>query len=810
MVTISQALTLAFQTYQTGQIAQAEFICQQILQLQPNCTEALQLLGSMAHQVGKLPEAIFYYRQIVALNPDRADAHYSLAAALHQQGDLIAAITQYQQAIARQPDFAPALYDLGNALYQQGNLAAAIKHYRQAIALNSNDAEAHCNLANALLEEGQIEAAITHYQQVIALQPGIPGVHYNLGNALRKQEQMEAAIAQYRRVLALDPSYVDADLQLGAALHQQGYLDEAIAHYQRAIVLKPNSDTYCNLGNALFKQGKYADAIIQFQQALVLEPHSLEAYLGIGNALIHQYQFEEATTYFQQAIMLNPDSPEAYQNLGAALTNQNQVDEAIGCFQKALQLKPDFVEAYWQCQLILPILYDSQEQILSWRQRFCRGLNNLIQQTLLDTPNGKKQALKGLERSAITFYLGYQGLKERGIQQKYGKFVHRIMAANYPQWVSPLPKPLLGNTDKIRVGYLSAHFKQHTVAKLIFGWIDNCDRQSFEIYIYHIGDRVDFKTEQFRSSSDRFYHIYGSFEKVCQQVIADKLDILVFTDIGMDTQSTKIAGCRLAPWQCTTWMHPVTSGLPTIDYFLSSNLMELENAQTYYTEKLVRLPNISICYEKPSIPQPRKTRSNFHLREDAVVYLSCQSLFKYLPQFDYIFAEIAQRVRQAQFIFICAAASAITAKFQARLQRAFAKLSLNSEDYCVFLPAQNQEDYFNLNLVANIFLDTFSWSGGNTTLEAIACGLPVVTCPKEFMRSRHSYGILQMMGISETIAQDEAEYIEIAAQLGLDCQWRQELVRKIYERHSWLYHDRTCVTALESFYKSLVSSNGGG
>jgi predicted O-linked N-acetylglucosamine transferase (SPINDLY family) len=122
----------------------------------------------------------------------------------------------------------------------------------------------------------------------------------------------------------------------------------------------------------------------------------------------------------------------------------------------------------------------------------------------------------------------------------------------------------------------------------------------------------------------------------------------------------------------------------------------------------------------------------------------------------------------------------------------------------VFLPKQDWVSYLNLNLVSTIFLDTFSWSGGNTTLEAIACGLPVVTCPGEFMRSRHAYGILKMMEVTETIAQDEAEYVEIAVRLGLDTNWRQDIVRKIYQRHRWLYDDRTSVTALESFYKRVV------
>lgn len=828
MINISESMAIAFQSYRTGQVSHAELICHQILQQQANCVEALHLLGVIAHQVGNLKQAVFYYQRMVAIKPDHAEAYYSLGVTMGQIGQLEEAIAYYQQAIAFKPEYTDAHYNLGYALQQQGNLSAAIAHYQQAIALDPSDAEAHGNLAYALLQQGQIEAAIAHYQQVITLKPDVPEIYYSLGGIFRQQNQLEAATAYYRWALTLNPSYVDAHLKLGATLHMQGQLQEASFYYQQAIFLEPNlTDAHYNLGKAFLEQGKYGEAISQYQQALSLEPDLPDAYLGLGCALIHEVKFEEATACFQQALILNPDYTEAYQNLGVALANQNKLDEAIGCFQKVLQLKPDLIEAYWQSQFILPILYDNQEQIMVWRQRFCRALNDLIQHSktrgVFDSTKNNhnfesKHALKLLEKIAIPFYLGYQGINDRGLQRMYGNFVYQVMAANYPQWVKPQFMPTLSKGEKIRVGYVSVNLRNHNGAKWALGWVKNHNRQNFEIYSYYMGNQADQITQQFQLHSDVFHHIPKGLEAVCKQIVADKLHILIFTDIGIHPQTTLMAGLRLATVQCTAWGHPITSGLPTIDYYLSGEMMEPENGQAHYSERLVRLPNIGLCYEKPSISEPTKNRLDFQLREDAVIYLSCQSLYKYLPQFDHIFARIAQRVPEAQFVFIGNRVTGITAQFQARICRVFANLDLNSKDYCVFLPQQNHVDYINLNLVSDIFLDTFSWSGGNSTLEAIAYGLPVVTCPGEFMRGRHSYGILKMMGVTETIAQDEAEYVEIAVKLGLDPDWRQALVRKIYERHSWLYDDRTCVTALESFYKSALcgghnittSKSGGG
>jgi predicted O-linked N-acetylglucosamine transferase (SPINDLY family) len=273
----------------------------------------------------------------------------------------------------------------------------------------------------------------------------------------------------------------------------------------------------------------------------------------------------------------------------------------------------------------------------------------------------------------------------------------------------------------------------------------------------------------------------------------------------MNSGITQIAGLRLAPIQCTTWAHPVTSGLPTMDYFLSSDLMEPKNAQAQYSEQLIRLPNIAFSYPKPSLPEVSKTRLEFRLREEAVLYLSCQSLSKYLPPYDYIFPEIAQRVPSAQFAFVSSHQSAhITEQFQQRLQRAFANFDLKMEDYCVMVPRQYTIGYFNLMLDSDIFLDTFRYSGSLTSLDAIACNLPIVTCPGELMRGRQSYAFLKILGVTETIAKNEAEYIEIAVRLGLDSAWRDSIVQQMKQGHFYLYDDKRCVATLEEFYQRLV------
>jgi predicted O-linked N-acetylglucosamine transferase (SPINDLY family) len=226
--------------------------------------------------------------------------------------------------------------------------------------------------------------------------------------------------------------------------------------------------------------------------------------------------------------------------------------------------------------------------------------------------------------------------------------------------------------------------------------------------------------------------------------------------------------------------------------------MEPENAQEHYSETLICLPNLGIAYPQLEVPQLTKNRSDFGLRDDAVVYLCCQAPYKYLPQHDFIFAEIANRVPQAQFVFVRAEV------LKPRIKDAFASVGKNSEDYCVFLSFLDHSNYLMLNLLSDVFLDTLNFSGGNTTLAALACNLPVVTCSGESMRGSMSTGMLKMLGLTEKIAENEAEYIDIAVRLGLEPQWRHEIVQYIAKHKDCLFDDKVSVAALEEFYQQVV------
>ncbi len=797
-------------------------------------------LGINLAQQHKLDEAIANFRHAISIEPNFAEAHYNLGFALTEQGNVEQAIVSYHQAIAIKPDYLDAYLNLGAILITAQQPDQAITYLNSAIEADPNCAEAYLNLGNAFSQLGKVEESIANYQKAIALSPGYAQAYNNLGSTHAQNNDLEEAIAYFEKAIEIEPEYTDAYCNLGDIFFRLNRLEEASFYLQQALDINPNfAHAYANLGAVLMQQDKLEDAISHLQRSLQIAPHLVEsyynlaiifvkqdrlleasscyqkviqissryteAYFGLGNVLSKLNKIDEAIDCYQTLVEIDPDLAEAHTNLGDAFQQAGQIAEAMLCYQKALIIQPNNPHALRMEHLALPIVYDCEAEINHWREHFTVGLRTFCQKISEQICSNSAWALQSIS-SGGNFHLGYQGKNDRDLQSQYGQLVHHVMAANYPDWVQMRSNSMSSVTrnGKIRVGYISTFFRSHTVSKLTMGWLRHANRQEFEIYCYHVGRIADATTAQISQYSDRFYHIPDNLEAACQQVLADNLDIIVFTDVGMNPMMTQMAALRLAPVQCKGWGHPITTGLPTVDYFLSSDAMELPNAQAHYSEKLIRIPKLGYSYAKPTIPKLTKTRDDFQLEENAVVYLCCQSLQKYLPQYDYVFAEIALRVTAAQFVFIASESKYINTKFAKRLDQAFANLGLQSEQYCVFVPHQNWHNYLNLNLVSDIFLDSIGWSGGNTALEAIACGLPIVTYPGELMRSRHAYAFLQVMGISDTIAQNGTEYVEISAKLGLDSTWRQEILSKMQERLDLLYDDYTCVQGLEGFYKSVI------
>lgn len=659
----------------------------------------------------------------------------------------------------------------------------------------------------ALLNNGDPQQALIVFTQALTIDSNDALAHYNAGVASQTLQDDHQAISCYRQAIRLVPDFNQAYHNMAQAYANQNQLQMAVNAYLQALRIDSGDfKSAFNLSLLYRKLGNDRAAISACQLSINAKPDFAEAFSTLGLIYCDQGRFDTALVCLEQALLIKPDLPQAHLNMGVVYQKCGQYERGLASYGKALTCDPAYAPARWLSLLSLPMLYDSPSQIDQYRRRFTLNMDQLVNNTRLATDAQRQYALKGI-RSTTNFYLQYQGGNDLNLQTTYGQFVHRVMAANYPQWTATRPMPPRHATDRIRIGYVSSFMCHHTVGTFLSGWVENHDNSVFEIHCYHVGRKVDSLTEHFENISHRFHFFCGDVETAARQIDDDRLHILVYADIGMDPNTLQLAALHLAPVQCKGWGHPVTTGLPTVDYYLSSDLMEPPQADQYYSENLVRLPNLALCYRKPQLPEHPKTRRELGIPSNRFVYLSTQSIFKYLPQHDDLFVHIARQVPNAVFVFISNQSAFATERFRHRLRAAFDEHDLEADHFCRFVPQLNFSDFLSLNMAADVLLDTLEWSGGKTTLEALSCSVPVVASPGRFMRGRHAYAMLKRIGLPETIGPDKAGYIRIAVRLAHDPAFYADVKSKIRTGRHKLYDDHEFIHQLEDFYTSVVEKH---
>jgi predicted O-linked N-acetylglucosamine transferase (SPINDLY family) len=723
------------------------------------------------HRAGRLIDAERLYRLVCDTDPKNARAFHLLGVVAHQLERPDAALL-VGRAVALNPDFAEAHNDRGVILAANGLFADALSCFERAVTLNPGYNEARNNLGRGLRSLGRLDEAVAQFELVLKSTPDSPVAHFNLAAVLELIGRQSDAEKHYRRAISLRSDFVDAHIHLASLLQDMDRLPEALAHAERAVALRPDSaGARNNLGNIMRTLGRRTEAIAQYETALRIDPNFYMAHY----------------------------------NCGVALRGETRIAEARAHFARAFALKADFLEAELAlCMAELPALYEDESDIAKQRGAYASRLTELC----ADAERASAPAvLADAIGSHQPFYLPYQGCNDRELQTLYGSLVCRIMAARYPPPVLPNPP---GPREPIRLGIVSGFFRQHSNWKIpVRGWLKELDRDRFHVSGYYTSGERDGETDAAAALCERFVQGPLSLDAWRRTILDDAPHVLIFPEIGMDKVSTQLAAQRFAAVQCCSWGHPVTSGFPTIDYFISSDLMEPAGAAAHYSERLIRLPNLSIYYEPAEVLPVGIDRAQLGLRASAVVYWCCQSLPKYLPQFDGVFARIAAEVPDCQFTFIeFGGGRGVTEIFRARLERAFSAVGLNATDHCVFLPRLAPDRFVAAIGQCDIVLDSIGWSGCNSILESLVHNVPIVTLAGELMRGRHTAAILEMMDVRETTARTVDEYVSIAGLLGRANAKRTELSAEIASRKHRIYRDRECIVALEAFLDRAVRNHG--
>jgi predicted O-linked N-acetylglucosamine transferase (SPINDLY family) len=726
-----------------------------------NPAQALQQ-ALECHHGGRLAEAERLYSAVLAARPENVDALQMLGVIRLDRGEIVSALQLVSAAMRLRPNAPQVLVNYGMVLEALERYEEALAQFDAALKRKSRFAEAHNNRGSVLISLDRCDEALESFKRAIAIKPDYAEAHYNRGSALRKLDRHREALQSFDRALALRPDYAKA---------------------------------HCNRGATLEALGNSADALTCFERALTLQPDFPEAMLNRAAALRSLKRYHEAFHCISDILARHPRYAEAYYQRGMMHADENRRAQAMADYDMAVALKPNYSKARWaSCTAALPVLYTEESEIAERRADYDKRLRAL--RTAYEAGEIPADMSIGAGM-AQPFLLPYQGYNDRDLQRVFGGLVNQVMAKRYgPVELATPPAP----GEPVRVGIVSGYFCQHSVWKVgIRGWVGQLDPKRFQVFGYHTLGKRDDETAFAEAHCHRFVQGPHPIAKWREIILADRPHVIIYPEIGMNHEAAELAAMRLAHTQCSYLGHPQTSGMSTIDYFLSGELIESPEGEQHYSEQVIRLPNIAFHYEPLKLGPAAVTRAKIGLRQGATAYWSAQSLFKYLPQHDEVFPRIAREAGDCQFVFIHHPTDGVTNLFKSRLKRAFDAFGLKADDHCVFLPRMSLSHFAASAAQCDVMLDSIGWSGGNTTLEAIAQDLPVVTHEGQFMRGRISAGILRMMGMPETIASTIDEYVALAVRMGTDPTWRLALKERVAVDKERLYRDRTCIAALEAF-----------
>ena len=669
----------------------------------------------------------------------------TVALAHHKAGRLQLAEEIYRRILEAEPNQADALHLMGVVACQSGDHTKAVSHIARAIAVNPNDPTYHNNLGNAWLGQKKISEAASSYYRALQLQPGFPDASINLSAILQNHARFDEAAAVLRQAIQYSPQRADFYFRLGNVLRSQGRLAEAISCFRQAVQIKPDFiEAAANLGVTLQGLGRAEEAIASYRQLLTILPNSAEIYCNLGNVLIECGRLDEAVAQFRRALQLKPDFPAAHNNLGSVLKDQGKFEEAIVCFERTLQLDPKLAKT----RSNLASLYKEHGQLeeavrLHW------------------------QAVED-ERETATLFDDYllclhyhPDSTPQSLAEAHAEYERRFGAPLRSTWQ---PATVDRNPDRpLRLGFISPDLGLHPVGMFLVRAFEAL-RGLCATTCYSDRPRKDEITHRFMAAASGWCESRPlSHQGLAAQIRADAIDILF--DLTGHTANSRLPvfAYKPAPIQITWLGYEGTTGMSAMDYILADRFEILPEAEKYYCEKVLRMPNGFVCYETPAEAPavgPLPAWANGY-----VTFGCSNNPAKITPKVFEVWAEILRRVPEGRLLLKYKALDDELVRRQL-VKRAVAA-GVPPERLEMVGWSSRAESLAHYNRV-DIALDPFPFSGGLTTCDALWMGVPVVTVPGVTFASRHTLSHLSNVGLPELVATDIANYVELAAALAGD------------------------------------------
>ncbi|HTR56694.1 MAG TPA: tetratricopeptide repeat protein [Casimicrobiaceae bacterium] len=620
--------------------------------------------------------------------------------------------------------------------------------------------------------------------------------------ARHRAGDLAGAVSDYEALVGLAPDYWEARESLAFALYAQQRFAEAAEQFAEVARLRPESAAaHSNLGALLWQLDRRGDALAAWDRALAIDPHRQDALFNSAQALGYLGRPLDAIDRMRSLLLLRPAPASTYFHAGMLFHSQGLREEALQAFADALARDSDHGRARWmQAITELPLAYGPHESPEGAVDRFATALQRL------DEWFDASREAQGASAVAVRqpFYLAFHEVDVRDPMSRYGDLCARLMRSASPPAAQVRTRSRVG--APVSVAVVSAYFYDHSVWTAVMrGFCAQVDRGRVRMHVFHTGTQHDAETDLARASAASFFGGPRDLDQWVAAIRSVDPDVVLYPEIGMDATSARLASMRLAPSQVVAWGHPQTSGLPTIDYFLSAQGFEPPDGASHYRERLVALPNLGCYYDelRPDFAVPEGFSGN-----DGVPYIICAGTpYKYTPRHDALLIDIARELGACRFLFFIDVAPLLSRKIEERMALAFRRAGLDPRDHIRFLPRQSRPAFFELMRGADVYLDTLGFSGFNTAMQAIECGLPVVACEGRFARGRLASGILRTIGMDELVASTPSDYVGTAVRLCADIGHRTAVGSRIAQRRGAALRDLAPVRALEDFLESIATGH---
>lgn len=676
----------------------------------------------------------------------------------HQAGRLIEARRLYERILAADPDHPDALNLLGMIEHAGGDTTRAIGLVERAIACNPQVPGFHTNLGTLRQSRGESQAAAGAFLQALALKPDHLPALYNLGVTLQASGRFQEAADRYSAALTLNSRLPDALNNLGMCQVQLGDPVSALESFNAAAAVDFRfTPARINAAGLLFKLGRYEEAERLYRSTLAARPDHVEARYNLGLVLMKRGSVQEAAVAFRAALSADPDHAGAALHLANALFEAGDHKGAIAAFRSLASREPELGSVRLALAIAtIPVMAASAAASARIPEDFARAVGELERWA-----SSHPGALANAAGTAQPFLLAYRPSDLTATLARYGRLLSdHAAAAGAPGTVEA---PALGGRARVRLGIVSGQVHAHPVWQVILrGIIAQIDRRRFDVRLYDTGVVRDGEGDWAHAHVDHHQRHPLTTSGWVDHLRADGPDVLFYPEVGMDSVSGALAPLRLARLQIASWGHPVTTGLPSMDLFVSGEAIEPPDADAHYTERLVRLPGTGVLTRFGELQASRWSGPD--RRSGVVRFALCQQPMKFDPKDDDLLARIAEAVGPSEFWLVRSNKHPWASDFLIdRLSSAFAARGLDPSRHLRMARWMGPAEFLGFLDEMDVMLDCPAFSGYTTAWQATHRGTPVVTLEGRFLRQRLAAGLLRQIGCDASIAGTEANYLSLAA-----------------------------------------------